>query len=215
MESKQRDDGVRERQRKASRVFGFTVLCSLSVALFSGCEESTPSKAGQGESSVYIAGGDKFFHAKDCAEVTSGYNAYASKDVVAQGYEPCPGCQGKPGSPKARPNIAQSPDARPPYALTPEQAATYKPLGMKLVLSRSPDMTPQESNQFSAFGIQVDGITTETGRRQLIKKMVETFGEKRAREMGAVFYDEEGNPTHAWPRPLENQPGSATPFPGE
>jgi hypothetical protein len=213
MKPRQHDNAKGKLPRNTRRVI---VLTALLAAVLVGCEKSTPDKAGEGESSVYVAEGDRFYHAKDCAEVTSSYKSYASKDVIAEGYEPCPVCQGKAGTRDAtRPSAAQSADARPPYALTPEQAATYKPLNMALVLSRSPDMTPQESNQFSAFGIQVDGITTVAGRRQFVRKMVELFGEQRAREIGAVFYDDEGRPTHAWPKPLENQPGSAVPFPEE
>ena len=98
-------------------------------------------------------------------------------------------------------------------ALTPKQSATYRRLFVASVIARSRNLTPRESNEFSAIGIKVDGITTEKGRVQFIQKMVEIFGESRAREIGAVFYNDQGKATHAWPRPLENQVGSAIPFP--
>ena len=82
-----------------------------------------------------------------------------------------------PGAPSTRADGAElSLSCLPPYELRAEQSATYKNLSTAIVLSRSPDLTPQESNEFSAIGIKVDGITTATGRVQFIQKMVQVFG---------------------------------------
>ena len=139
-----------------------------------------------------------------CIALVSGLVACQKK--IAQETRP-----GENAAPET--SSSETPNGLAPYLLTEEQSATYITLFTASVLSRQPGLTPQESNEFSAIGVKVDGITTERGRVQFIRKMIEIFGEQRAREIGAVFFNDDGKATHAWPKPLENQPGSAIPFP--